>query len=368
MRCLTLAAALRERGVEARFVCREHDGDLCDLIEARGFAVNRLPEIDVPVEAGETPAHARWLRASWQEDAEQTLAAIRAMNVEPDWLVVDHYALDIRWEQKLCHAVGQVMVIDDLADRTHECDLLLDQNLVALMHTRYASKIPGGCTLLLGPKYALLQPLYAQMRGHIVPRSGPIRRILVFFGGVDRANLTTRVLAALLRLNRPEIDVDIVMSKTNRHIRGVGNLIDGHNNIHLHCDLPSLAPLMEKADLAVGAGGATSWERLCLGLPALVVTLSENQRPIADELGRHGLVRWLGHSNEVDDHGLAEGIGKILCEGLDKAWSMRCLAAVDGRGASRVCAAMLSAPGSATRSRIPEPRAKRSGSNEPTIR
>ena len=258
----------------------------------------------------------------------------------PDWLVVDHYVLDQCWENALRKLVKRIMVIDDLADRVHDCDILLDQNLVAQMHTRYADKVPTACGMLLGPEYALLQLIYAELHERIPPREGPIRRIFIFFGGADSDNLTGRTLAAFLKLNRPDIEVDVVITTGSPHAEAIRQQVAGHRNIQLHGDLLTLAPLMAKADLAVGAGGATSWERLCLGLPTLVVTLAENQRPIADGLSQRGLISWLGHQDEVDEPALLQAISRLIQQDLDEEWSMRCLAVVDGQGVNRVCAAL----------------------------
>ena len=340
MRCLNLAGALVGRGAEVSFICRKHEGHFCDLIEERGFTVHRLPAPAKEFEAGTTPAHAAWLGATWQEDAGQAGAAIKTLSAKPNWLVVDHYALDSRWEQALRPLVDKILVIDDLADRAHDCDLLLDQNLFADVQARYATKVPEDCRLLLGPEYALLQPIYAELHDRIPPREGTVKRILISFGGADRDNLTGRVLAAFLSLNRPDIDVDVVISDSSPYVLDIQNQVAGHANIHLHGNLPTLAPLMAKADLAIGAAGTTSWERLCLGLPALVVTLAENQRPIADGLQRLGLVRWLGHKGEVSEQRIRQALAELINEGIDEEWSLRCRAAVDGKGVDRVSVAL----------------------------
>ena len=340
MRCLTLANALARKGVGVSFICREHEGNLCDLIEEQGFTVHRLPAPESSFEADATPAHAAWLGATWREDAGQTGAVIQTLGTKPDWLVVDHYALDSRWEEALRPLVGRIFVIDDLADRAHDCDLLLDQNLFADMQTRYAGKVPADCRLLLGPEYALLQPIYAELHDRIPPREGPVRRILISFGGADRDNLTGRALAAFLSLNRPDIDVDIVISDSSSYAPGIRAQAVRHANIHLHGNLPTLAPLIAKADLAIGAAGTTSWERLCLALPAVVVTLAENQRPIAAELHRLGLVRWLGHKDEVSELSVRQVLAEVIEGGIDRGWSLRCRATVDGKGVDRVGAVL----------------------------
>lgn len=341
MRCLTLASTLREHGVVVFFICREHEGHLCDLIEGRGFTVSRLPAPKGGLsQADSTPAHAAWLGAPWQEDFEQTRVAIEALGVKPDWLVVDHYAIDQRWERALRSSVGHIMAIDDLADRVHDCDLLLDQNLAAERHTRYRDKVPNCCGLLLGPEFALLQASYAKLHDRVPPRDGPIRRIFIFFGGADTHNLTGRTLNAFLSLNRSDIQIDVVIASSGPYAESVRLQVAGHDNIHLHHNLPTVAPLMVAADLAIGAGGSTSWERLCLGLPALVITSGENQRPIVGELHAQGLIRWLGHHDNVDESAIARALAELLQRGADKDWSLRCQAVLDGKGAERVFAAM----------------------------
>ena len=342
MRTLTLAEALKEQGVDVRFICREHEGHLCALIEERGFSVSRLPAPldDWRVEEG-GPAHAAWLGTDWQVDADQTLAAIKDMAWQPQWLIVDHYALDVRWERRLRGSSEKIMVIDDLADRVHDCDVLLDQNMVAGQGERYKGKVPCDCVCLIGPAYALLQPDYAPLRELAVPRMGPVRRLLVFFGGVDKDKLTSRAVNAILKLDGPGIETDIILSASSPQFDGVRNCVDRHAGLRLHDRVPSLAPFMLAADLAIGAGGATNWERLSLGLPSLVVTVADNQRPIAEELARLGLVRWLGDADAVGESQLREALEDIIDTGLDGAWSHHCLEVVDALGTQRVCSMLL---------------------------
>lgn len=206
-RCLTLAKALRESGAQTLFICREHEGHLCNHIEEQGFAVHRLPSPRKGFVPDDVSAHAAWLGATWQEDADSTVAAITSLQMKPEWLIVDHYGIDQRWEERLRPLVNRIMVIDDLADRHHDCDILLDQNLVPDLEIRYDSLIPEGCTRLLGPDYALLQPIYAELHDRIPPREGPIRRTLISFGGADSDNLTGRALEAVISLKRQYIDV-----------------------------------------------------------------------------------------------------------------------------------------------------------------
>jgi len=126
MRCLTLADALREQDAECQFVCREHEGHLMGYIRSRGHDTHALPRTRPSSSFESDLAHASWLGVDWQTDAAQTRQALG--NAALDWLIVDHYALDRPWESALRSSCKRIMVIDDLADRQHDCDLLLDQN------------------------------------------------------------------------------------------------------------------------------------------------------------------------------------------------------------------------------------------------
>lgn len=355
MRCLTLAKALREQGAECRFICREHAGNLLELIRDQGFGAVALPAAPVErnhlrVSADSELVHAEWLGADWQTDADATREALGGIKV--DWLVVDHYALDSRWETAMRPHCRKLLVIDDLADRIHHCDLLLDQNLVADMEHRYDGKVPDQCGRLLGPQYALLQPEYAEMHPRTPPREGPVRCVFIYFGGADRHNLTGRALATCLTLESKDIAVDVVINPNSPHADSIQAQVQGKEQVSLHSHLPSLAPLMVRADLAIGAGGATSWERCCLGLPTLVITIAENQKPSADELDRQGLIRWLGHANEVSEQLIANELASLLDEGLTSAWSEKCQQFTDGLGANRVRSVLLLSPETPLRARL----------------
>lgn len=339
MRCLSLANGVVRAGGTVIFVCREMAGNLCDEIAARGFMVIRLPTDAVwtAQSGGDGPPHAAWLGASWQQDAVHTRDALEPW-APVDWLVVDHYALDARWESALRPLTKQLMAIDDLFDRPHDADLLLNQNILPGTSGNYAGLLPKACRLLLGPRYALLQRQYRELRSRIPPRAGKIERVLVYFGGVDASNLTERSLTALAAAGCGDLAVDVVLPVAGPHRESIRTLATCLPCARVHEPLPSLAQLMATADLAIGAGGTTSWERLCLGLPALVVTLSDNQLQIAQALQANHLARWLGHHDEISVERLAEALRPLLQEGLVPDWSARCRAAVDGAGVERVLA------------------------------
>ncbi|RME63691.1 MAG: UDP-2,4-diacetamido-2,4,6-trideoxy-beta-L-altropyranose hydrolase, partial [Alphaproteobacteria bacterium] len=151
-RCLTLAAALRDAGGDALFLCRAHDGHLNAKIEEAGFPVLSLPKRN---DTDDDLAHSHWLGATQADDAKASIAALAGHRI--DWLVVDHYGLDARWESALRRHAHRILAIDDLADRSHDCDLLLDQNFFLDAASRYDGLLPDHCRPLLGPRYAVLR-------------------------------------------------------------------------------------------------------------------------------------------------------------------------------------------------------------------
>lgn len=343
VRCLTLANALRVSGVDCKFVCRDLPGNLNHLIAQHGYEVYKIAAKEISLEQRDVKPTKRGAGstllsdAMWSEDAEQTLKFIERFKTH--WMIVDHYSLDIRWEGALRDKCPNIMVIDDLANRHHNCDLLLDQNLVAQWQDRHQDKVPKNCNLLLGPKFALLQSMYADLHTVVKPRQGPVRRILIYFGGADHKNLTSLAIATVKALPQREIALDVVVNSSNCHVQGIRN--QAQDLITIHEDVPSLAPLMAEADLFVGAAGSTSWERCCLGLPSLVITLADNQTPIAAELHRLGLIDWLGHEDKVTRSVLFESLRSIVSEGLPEEWSRKCHNWVDGCGAARVSAQLI---------------------------
>ncbi|MHB8056652.1 MAG: UDP-2,4-diacetamido-2,4,6-trideoxy-beta-L-altropyranose hydrolase [Desulfuromonadaceae bacterium] len=343
MRCLTLADELRQRGADIMFVCREHPGNMIGLIAAKGYPVVRLAQAEAEyAEASADLAHAAWLGVAWQQDAAETITAVR--NAEPQWLIIDHYALDRRWEEMLRPYVEKIMAIDDLADRPHDCDLLLDQNLYEGMETRYDTLVPKSCKKLLGPKYALLRPEFAAARKNLRQRDGIVKRILVFFGGVDPTNETQKTLQALAGINDRQFDVDVVVGGGNLYKEQIKKICAANDGFHYHCQVDNMAELIAAADLAIGAGGATTWERCSVGLPSFITVLAKNQQKLAETGARQGLFFYLGKSATVTIEKIAGAISLFSTspESL-QAYSSRALATVDAKGTQRV-ASMLSPP------------------------
>jgi UDP-2,4-diacetamido-2,4,6-trideoxy-beta-L-altropyranose hydrolase len=339
MRCLTLANALREKGADITFVCRKHPGDLFDLIESSN---HRLVRLSPPVEdVGGDLAHAHWLGATQKEDARQTAEALKAIG-HLDWLIIDHYALDVKWETAMCRYAKRIMVIDDLADRKHDCDVLLDQNLHQDMQERYDDLVPPSCTKLLGPKYALLRSEFKEARKNLRTRDGSVKRIFVFFGGSDPTNETGKTLRAIQQLGSADIAIDVVVGATNPHQEDIAKLCRQLPEAKLYRQVNNIAELMAKTDLAIGAGGGAMWERCCLGLPAIVMSVANNQQSGCDAVARSGGILYLGEAKSVGID-LLKGALRVALSSSYLLASMSEVGAslVDGQGSNRVAKRLM---------------------------
>jgi UDP-2,4-diacetamido-2,4,6-trideoxy-beta-L-altropyranose hydrolase len=339
MRCLTLADALRERGDDVLFICR---ADLCGMVEHRGYHVHRLTAPD-PVkrnslgEAQSSPAHSAWLTVDWTIDAHESLAVLARNGGRVDWLIVDHYALDYRWETALRHAAERIMAIDDLADRRHDCDLLMDQNLHENAAHRYAGLVPDGCRQLFGPRYALLRPEFRAARSRLRHRHGGVRRILVFFGGIDGTNQTFKALKAIELLKREDITVDVVVGSQNPNRDEVGEQCRRMKNTHFYCDVDNMSELMSEADMSIGAGGGTVWERCALKLPTLAWPVAENQTEQLRMLALNGAVYMPNPASAQEPDRLAVHIDALLNNEHLRLNISRCAGEIcDAKGTNRV--------------------------------
>jgi UDP-2,4-diacetamido-2,4,6-trideoxy-beta-L-altropyranose hydrolase len=333
MRCLTLAERLQHKVDSIHFLSRTHPGNLCDLIEERGFRVVRLPAVR-PAAVGGDRTQPALLGASLQEDLEQCRAAIAGLDARPSLLVVDHYAIDRRWEQALRPAVDRILVIDDLADRPHECDVLLDQNLHESPATRYADKVSPVTRVFVGPRYALLRAEFDAAAARV--RAAGVNSILVFFGGADESNEALKVVDAARALGAQMPRATFVMGFANPNTARVLQAGAGLRDVTFIEKTQRMAELMSAADLALGTCGGAAWERCAVGLPALVVVSAENQREDARLLHQLGAVRNLGDARAMTAGGWAAALRAIKADpaGLERM-SLAAAAVLRGRDAAR---------------------------------
>lgn len=279
VRCATLADALKQQGADVSFACLSLPGNLNDWLRQRGLTVYELP----PSEPSSVPG----MQALFAES-----------NAPFDWLIVDHYGIQASWEEAMRSWVRKIFVIDDLANRSHDCDVLLDQNIYANPEQRYIPWVPSICQLLLGPTYALLRPAFAVARYALQERrlqtQGQAQRLLIFLGGTDPHGDTWTALDALERLDYLNLRVDVVVGQGNpqRH-RIEERCRTARQWIQFHCQTEAMADLMAQADVAITAGGTATWEKLCVGLPSVTVAVADNQIEMSqavDTVGAHCFV------------------------------------------------------------------------------
>jgi UDP-2,4-diacetamido-2,4,6-trideoxy-beta-L-altropyranose hydrolase len=325
---MTLAKSLCDKGATATFISRPHPGHLCGLIKDNGFSVSFLTDSHANKVAGGDS----WLGTTWQEDAKQTKHAIKCAPGPADWLIVDHYSLDAKWEEQLRSSTRKIMVIDDLANRPHDCDLLLDQNYYCGLETRYNGLIPAKCRKLLGPSYVLLRDEFRKVKHLAKVRNGCVTRILVFLGGSDPENLTAKTLHALDQINRPDIAVDVVVGASNVHQTEIKTICQNRVNTNYYFQVNNLAELMLNADLSIGAGGATTWERCFLGLPTLTIVIADNQLQTTLDLSSAGLIWYLGLASNLNITDISRAVNDILLNPeLVRDMSARTMAFMDNQ-------------------------------------
>lgn len=314
MRCATLADELRANGASVTFICRDFPGNYIDWLSLKGYEVIRLTSSSVRKDTGgDYPAHLYWLGVPLQQEIIEVSSVLLQRPIS-DCIIVDHYALELEWERQIAKFSRKMMVIDDLADRQHDCDILLDQNYYYDMQSRYDNLIPLTSTKLLGPAYALLRPEFIRMHNHLRLRDGTVKRIIVFLGGADPANETSSVIHALRMLKRADLEVDVVVGASNPHCSLIQALCEETENFEYHYQIDNIAELMLAADLAIGAGGSTLWERGYLSLPSLIIILAKNQESAARDLEKIGALKIIGESGKISSRQIYE----ILNDYIDK--------------------------------------------------
>jgi UDP-2,4-diacetamido-2,4,6-trideoxy-beta-L-altropyranose hydrolase len=324
MRCLSLAKCLKS--IDISFICRTMPGNFCDFIEQNGFHVYRLPS-NSSLDASNLPVDIK-------SDIDDTVEIIKKNEIMPDGIIIDNYDLDYQWESAIRQYTNKIIVIDDLANRKHDCDMLIDQNLYPDMNIRYRNLISQNCIHLLGPKYALLRPEFREARKNLRVREGKINSILISFGSSDPTNETLKAIDALQQFQN-SIKVDVVIGISNPHKKLIKETCSILPNVTYHYQTDKISELMINADISIGGGGTTTWERCCLGLPSIVTILSDDQAKLTKTLGNEGCVINLGSANTVNSKDYAKAI-KNMDSVIIKKISEKCMHLVDGEGSMRV--------------------------------
>lgn len=338
MRCLALADALRARGAKTAFAVAALPERTTASLRARGHAVFAMANAEAALRGDPE----RGLDAAGQRAdaiaAQRALASYGTL----DWMVVDHYGLGLEWERAAAGFARRIAVVDDHARRAHDCDLLIDQN-VGAGRQHDDELLPARAMRLLGPRYALLRSEFARAGGAALPPRTALKRLLVAFGGADPTGETEKVLRAIAAPALRGLAVDVVAGAANPRLAAVRELAERHGAAHLHVDTERMGELMERADLAIGAAGVSALERCAKGLPSLLVSVADNQRPVAEALAERGAAIYLGSAAAVDEALIAQAVGGLAAmPDLLQRMAARAAETCDGHGARRVATRMLS--------------------------
>lgn len=289
IRCLSIADQLKAQGHQCFFISRNHDGNLVDFVTQCGYQTSILENDQENTELLLKTEYQKWLGVSEEYDAEQTANLIATQHQQIDWMIVDHYGLSANWEISLKKIAKHILVIDDLANREHDADIILDCGVIN-SETDYNLLNRSEAKILLGAKYALLRPEFAEYRKKVktnkIAFTTQKLKLLINLGGVDKDNLTTQILniientvfpyeaefTIIMGLNAPWKSTVIEKAKQLKH------------STQVLVNVSNMAELMVNHDLAIGAAGSTAWERCCLGLPTIMICMADNQKMIAKGL------------------------------------------------------------------------------------
>jgi UDP-2,4-diacetamido-2,4,6-trideoxy-beta-L-altropyranose hydrolase len=332
-RCVSLAKSLKRQGAAVQFVTRELDVDVSSMLGASEWMVHTLPPPDGRPWSLSSVSHADWAGVPAERDARETVRVIQPLH--PDALVIDHYAFDADWHRPVAGELGcPIAVIDDLADRSLECDLLVDHNHHTDHAAKYQQRLTRRTRILGGPRFALVDPSFAE-----APRLAwaPIVRSMgIFMGGVDAGAHTLLALRAC-RAARFQGPIEIVSTQHNPNLQRLVQAVAADGHARLTLDLPDLAAFFARHDLHVGAGGGATWERCCIGAPTVAVAVALNQSAVLGPLQELGVVE----ACDADADSIAAAVSRLVENAdLRRAMGEAGRALVDGRGTERVAQAI----------------------------
>ena len=333
MRCLTLAEALRNQGHQISFICRQLPGNLNATIREKFFEVNEL-KYDHVFDLAPVDLYTSFLGEKMHVELKLSIEIFS--EIMPDIIIVDHYALDILWESCARPFCKRIVVIDDLANRKHDCDLLLDQN-IQTKNNRYEQWVPNSCELLLGAEYALLRPEFLKWREQLAHKKYySLKRIFVFLGGSDHDNVTKVILSGIEK-SRFQGVVDVVLGESNTYLKTLKMELFHCASFQFHQSVENMAELMSIADLCIGAAGASSWERCCLGLPSFIVSIAQNQETIIEALLSQNAAYYLGNSEKISAQVISDALD-LFVENPERLQGLSICSKklVDGCGVDRV--------------------------------
>lgn len=334
MRCLTLAHSLKSNGYKVIFICRNLTGNYISKIKREGFEVYSLPSIK------KKQPDMHWIKKNWKQDAVETCKVISILNLNVNYVIVDHYGLDINWEKHVRNMTERIMVIDDLADREHECHLILDMTYKATKK-KYLGLIPHDAIGLFGVKYSLLRDQFKNKKKKRLTYNEKRIKIHVFFGGADPENHTSKYSNIILE-NFPNTEILAVVSGTFEFIYDLEKIKKNYGNrFSWEKQVENMALNMSQCDIALGAPGTTTWERACVGLPSAYLSVNMNQIPILLELEKEKFCLFIGEAGKISKLDFIKRFKVFInSKKLLEEFFLKGINHIDGYGVERVVRAL----------------------------
>ena len=338
MRCINLASVLKEKVESILFISREHKGNSNKLVTEKGFDLAVLNASENDMEKGlknQTDNYKDWLGVSQIKDANETKDILK--EYKPDWMIVDHYSLDETWEKIISEYVKKMMVIDDLANRKHYCDFLLDHNWFEKIDNRYRNLIPENCSKFLGPEFALLKSDFSLQKKNFNYIHEEIKTIFIFFGSTDPYNLTSMAIISLSESRLKHLYLKVVIGDTNIHMEEIRQLIKLRGNAELHIQVENIEQIMANSQIAIASGGVNTWERICIGLPTLFIDYADNHSIFIDDLSKNHYLKYLGNYKKINSKNLTSSIIDFISDKyfLDTQNKV-CISLFDGNGCQKI--------------------------------
>lgn len=322
-RSMALFEQWQSQGGTCFFVCRETPGHMIGFLRERGFRVRAIADTDDPI-----------------TDAIEFKTAVEIED-GADAVWVDHYGLDAKWETNACTDSQVLCVVDDLANRPHACDILFDSSHQIEESGLYDELLPKGATRLIGQEYIPLRREFVQYPSPQRDPRMPVERLLITLGGNDPLDASSLVLNALDHPSLSFLKVDLTVGNSNPKAAKLVEQARKMPGVTVRIQHERMAELMAQADLCIGAGGTTSWERCYMALPTLGFILAQNQTVFMQRLESLGVAINLGWADRLS----AEDLRMAILKAIDDAdWRERSglagKALVDGRGVNRVLGAL----------------------------
>ena len=315
IRCITLANFLKKKKFDTIFISKKLNGNLFSLILKEKHKIISLSK-----------------KSTMKNEVKEIFKKLKNFNNKKDWMVVDHYSIGKKWESKIITKIPKLFVIDDLCDKFHLGNVLLNQNYLPGIKKKYRKVLSSKTKTLLGPKYAILNPEYKKARKNVnLKKDKKFTRVIIFFGGADDKNFTIKCLNIFLKYNLQNIKLDVVIGQSNKKKKIIKSMVKDTKYANLHIQISSLCALMRSADFYLGSGGTTTWERCSLGLPSIVIATGKNQISYNQELDKKGVLKYLGTAEKVNEKQIMSAILKFISSKSNKM-SENAKKITDGKG------------------------------------